>query len=65
MKYRDCQTIAKWCREGQTHLAFHAESHQQVDFTKKLRARGFMILYEDKHPQLLTKNWQIKKVLFN
>ena len=36
---------------GMNHLAFHAESRQQVDeVTAELRARGAKILYEDKHP---------------
>lgn len=48
-KYLD--TTYHRCRVGLNHLAFQAESRQQVDnFTKKLRARGMKILYEDKHP---------------
>lgn len=36
---------------GLNHLAFHAESKEQVDeLTEKLRERGRTILYEDDHP---------------
>lgn len=39
------------CRTGLNHLAFHAESIEQVDnLTGELRERGINILYEDKHP---------------
>ncbi|WP_233274773.1 VOC family protein [Haladaptatus cibarius] len=39
------------CRPGLNHLAFHAESREQVDeLTAKLRARDVPILYEDEHP---------------
>ncbi|KMK75849.1 VOC family protein [Alkalihalobacillus pseudalcaliphilus] len=39
------------CRVGLNHLAFSAESKQQVDqFTEELIKRGFPILYENKHP---------------
>jgi catechol 2,3-dioxygenase-like lactoylglutathione lyase family enzyme len=39
------------CRVGLNHLAFHAESRQQVDtITAKLRSLGMRILYQDKHP---------------
>jgi len=39
------------CRTGLNHLAFHADSQQEVDdLTEKLRARGIKILYEDRHP---------------
>ena len=38
-------------RTGLNHLAFHAESKEQVDeMTRKLKARGIPILYEDRHP---------------
>ena len=38
-------------RTGLNHLAFHAASREQVDeITAKLRERGGMILYEDRHP---------------
>lgn len=39
------------CRVGLNHLAFHAESRQQVDeMTKRLESRGVNILYKNKHP---------------
>ena len=39
------------CRVGLNHLAFHAESRQQVDdLTEQLKAKGISILYIDKHP---------------
>ncbi|GLG01227.1 hypothetical protein Alches_12660 [Alicyclobacillus hesperidum subsp. aegles] len=38
------------CRVGLNHLAFHADSRQQVDdLTEKVRAKGMTILYEDRH----------------
>lgn len=38
-------------RVGLNHIAFHAESRDQVDqLTLQLRARGVPILYRDKHP---------------
>lgn len=39
------------CRVGLNHLAFHAESRQQVDeMTKRLESRGVNILYKNQHP---------------
>jgi catechol 2,3-dioxygenase-like lactoylglutathione lyase family enzyme len=39
------------CRPGLNHLAFHAASRCQVDeMTRKLRERGVVILYTDRHP---------------
>ncbi|MDM5207720.1 VOC family protein [Cytobacillus kochii] len=39
------------CRVGLNHLAFHAQSREQVDvITEKLRENHVTILYEDKHP---------------
>ncbi|MCH7761468.1 VOC family protein [candidate division TA06 bacterium] len=39
------------CRPGLNHLAFHADSRQQVDkITEKLRYKGITILYPGKHP---------------
>ena len=39
------------CRVGLNHLAFHADSRQQVDaITEKLEQMGVKILYTDKHP---------------
>lgn len=39
------------CKAGLNHLAFHAESREQVDnITEQLRARNMTILYEDRHP---------------
>ena len=39
------------CRAGLNHLAFHADSRQDVDdMTKKLEDKGVKILYLDKHP---------------
>ena len=36
---------------GLNHLAFHAQSREQVDeMTKKLNSKGIPILYMDKHP---------------
>ncbi len=38
-------------RPGLNHLAFHADSRQQVDdLTDELRERDVQILYEDDHP---------------
>jgi len=39
------------CRVGLNHLAFHADSKEQVDdITEKLREKGMKILYEKNHP---------------
>lgn len=39
------------CRVGLIHLAFHAQSREQVDvITEKLKENQVTILYEDKHP---------------
>ena len=39
------------CRVGLNHLAFHADSRQQVDeMTEKLKGRGVTLLYTDRHP---------------
>lgn len=39
------------CRVGLNHLAFHAESKLQVDqMTEKLTAKGYRVLYRDRHP---------------
>jgi len=39
------------CHVGLNHLAFHAESRQQVDeMTEKLKGRGVTLLYTDRHP---------------
>lgn len=39
------------CRVGLNHLAFHADSRQQVDeITDKLKEKGIHLLYTDKHP---------------
>ena len=39
------------CRTGLNHLAFHAETKEQVDeLTNELRSKGIKILYEKKHP---------------
>lgn len=39
------------CRVGLNHLAFHADSRQQVnDITEKLKSKGIPILYEKQHP---------------
>ena len=39
------------CRTGLNHLAFHADSRDQVDeLTIELRSKGIKILYEEKHP---------------
>ncbi|MEH7081658.1 VOC family protein [Neobacillus drentensis] len=38
-------------RVGLNHLAFHAESREQVDeITTQLKGKGVSILYQDKHP---------------
>lgn len=38
-------------RIGLNHLAFHAESREQVDYvTDLLKERGVSILYTDRHP---------------
>jgi catechol 2,3-dioxygenase-like lactoylglutathione lyase family enzyme len=39
------------CRVGLNHLAFHAESREQVDLlTAKLEEHSVSILYQDRHP---------------
>lgn len=39
------------CRTGLNHLAFHAESREEVDeMTEALINRGVNILYKDRHP---------------
>jgi catechol 2,3-dioxygenase-like lactoylglutathione lyase family enzyme len=39
------------CRVGLNHLAFHAQSKQQVaEITMELNERGIDILYPDRHP---------------
>jgi catechol 2,3-dioxygenase-like lactoylglutathione lyase family enzyme len=39
------------CRTGLNHLAFFADSPQDVDnMTEKLKAKNINILYEDRHP---------------
>ena len=39
------------CGVGLNHLAFHADSREEVDeLTEKLKARGIQILYPEKHP---------------
>ncbi|SDK34886.1 VOC family protein [Sediminibacillus albus] len=39
------------CRVGLNHLAFHAESREQVDqITRKLKESKIPVLYADKHP---------------
>lgn len=39
------------CRVGLNHLAFHADSRQQVDnMTEKLKDKGITVMYTDKHP---------------
>ena len=39
------------CRTGLNHLAFHAESREQVDaLTNQFAIRGVRILYPDTHP---------------
>lgn len=39
------------CRVGLNHIAFHANSKEQVDeMTKKLEGKNINILYKDRHP---------------
>ena len=39
------------CRVGLNHLAFHAESREQIDkITGALEEKGLTILYKDSHP---------------
>ena len=39
------------CRVGLNHVAFHADSREQVDeLTAKVRAKGMHVLYEERHP---------------
>ena len=39
------------CKAGLNHLAFHAESREDVDrMTEQLRLKQIKILYEDQHP---------------
>jgi catechol 2,3-dioxygenase-like lactoylglutathione lyase family enzyme len=48
---KHCDSPFHRCRPGLNHLAFHAASRRQVDeITEKLRARGAVILYDDRHP---------------
>lgn len=45
-------------RVGLNHLAFHAESKEQVDtMTDKLIEKGIPILYSDKHPYAGGENY--------
>jgi catechol 2,3-dioxygenase-like lactoylglutathione lyase family enzyme len=45
-------------RVGLNHLAFHAESKEQVDaMTEKLIEKGVRILYPDKHPYAGGENY--------
>ena len=46
------------CRTGLNHLAFHAESKEQIDeITSELKLKGVKILYEDEHPYAGGKNY--------
>jgi catechol 2,3-dioxygenase-like lactoylglutathione lyase family enzyme len=46
------------CRTGLNHLAFHAESREEVDeMTEALINRGVNILYKDRHPFAGGKNY--------
>jgi catechol 2,3-dioxygenase-like lactoylglutathione lyase family enzyme len=46
------------CRTGLNHLAFHAESREEVDeMTEILINRGVNILYKDRHPFAGGKNY--------
>jgi len=48
-KYKDVPYHRR--RTGLNHLAFHAESKQQVDeLYNELKERGVTVLYEEKHP---------------
>ncbi|RPF53255.1 VOC family protein [Aquisalibacillus elongatus] len=48
-KYLDIPYHRK--RTGLNHLAFYAESHEDVDvMTRKLIEKGTRILYQDQHP---------------
>lgn len=39
------------CKAELNHLAFHADSREQVDkITEQLKAKKIKILYEDRHP---------------
>lgn len=39
------------CRVGLNHLAFHADSRQQVDnISEKLKGKGITVLYTEQHP---------------
>lgn len=45
-------------RVGLNHVAFHAESREQVDgITEKLKEKGVGILYSDKHPYAGGENY--------
>lgn len=45
------------CKAGLNHLAFYAESKEQVDkITNQLRKKKINILYENKHPYAGGKN---------
>lgn len=46
------------CTVGLNHLAFHADSREEVDeMTDKLKAKGMSILYPDKHPYAGGENY--------
>ena len=46
------------CRVGLNHLAFHADSREEVDeMTDKLKAKGMYILYPDRHPYAGGENY--------
>lgn len=46
------------CRVGLNHLAFHADSREEVDeMTDRLKAKGMSILYPDRHPYAGGENY--------
>ena len=49
------------CRVGLNHLAFHADSREQVDqLSDELKSRKISLLYSDKHPHVgNAKNYAI------
>jgi len=48
------------CRVGLNHLAFHADTREQVDkLSLELKSRGISLLYSDKHPGGESKSYAV------
>lgn len=51
VKEKHLDTPYNRSRVGLNHLAFHADSREQVDnLTEQVRLKGMKVLYEDRHP---------------